>query len=120
MITKEIAINTDKIDIKKYNILVFLSFKLLPFKFLTNIKFDIKIEITRQNVIIYPKKSIQCYIFFNPNFSALFITKSKAGWYSLGISPSKIASFTASFKTPISLQGFKLKISIISSPEIGG
>ena len=48
--------------------------------------------------------------FFNPILSALFITKSYAAWYSFGISPSNIASFTASFKTPISLEGFKVEV----------
>ena len=36
------------------------------------------------------------------------------------MSPSKIASFMASLIIPISLEGFKLKVFMISSPETGG
>src|SRR5690606_19665102 len=39
---------------------------------------------------------------------------------SLGISPSRIASLMASLIIPISLEGFRLKASLISSPETGG
>lgn len=60
------------------------------------------------------------YAFVSFIFFALSSIKVRAASYSLGIFPSKIASFMASFKIPISLEGFKLKVSIISSPEIGG
>jgi len=40
--------------------------------------------------------------------------------YSFGILPSKIASLIASLIIPISFEGFKLNVLIISSPEIGG
>jgi len=45
---------------------------------------------------------------------------SLAGIYSFGILPSKIASLIASLIIPISFEGFKLNVLMISSQEIGG
>src|SRR5690606_34280819 len=46
--------------------------------------------------------------------------KRWAAPYSLGISPSNMASLMASLMIPISLEGFRLNVSMISSPDIGG
>src|SRR5690606_6708217 len=56
----------------------------------------------------------------SPIFFPFCSIRACAASYSLGISPSKIASFIASLIIPISLEGLRLKVAMISSPLIGG
>src|SRR5690606_6752215 len=55
-----------------------------------------------------------------PKEMPLLIINSFAASYSLGISPSRMASLMASFIIPISREGCRLNVSMISSPLTGG
>ena len=55
-----------------------------------------------------------------PKPFAVFSIYSKAASCSLGMIPSKIASFMAFFSIPISLQGERWNVCMISSPSTGG
>ncbi len=68
----------------------------------------------------YTEKQMYYGLGVKPNFIPFWTMNSLAASYSLGISPSRMASLMAAFIIPISLEGLRSKKFMISSPEMGG